>query len=130
MQLVLFQFTSQGAAIDTEATRRFRLIVLAMIHDRTEQGLFDFTQNLIVQVAGGFSIQILDIFDEYGFYCLLQVVVIDSQVDHPALHASGVYDRPPFVKQFMTTAFRIHWNQTAPNQQAWRNRLCCSRSKY
>jgi hypothetical protein len=59
--LVLFEFFSQGPTINTQATRRTRLVVFAVVHNGGQQWFFDFTENRFVEVAGIFTIEVAQV---------------------------------------------------------------------
>lgn len=46
--LVLLEFFAQRTTVDTKATGGFGLVVVVMIHDREQQGFFDFAHNHLI----------------------------------------------------------------------------------
>ena len=70
--MVLLKFLAQGAAVDPEAGRRFRLIIVAVSQYRFQHGLFDLGNDRIKQVAGQFSVKIFQVLANSLLHGLLQ----------------------------------------------------------
>ena len=71
LDMVLPEFFAQGAAIDAKAGGRFRLVVVAVPQHGLEHGLLNFGNHGVEQVAGKFTVQIIQVFSNRLFHGLL-----------------------------------------------------------
>lgn len=60
-EIVLAQFFSQGATVNSERFSRSRLIALAVCERQFQKWTFDFAQNQIIEIARGAFAEIAEI---------------------------------------------------------------------